>query len=517
MIRNHKAGRLVPARHLVPRRIVETMKRPQVKQSVCIEHAELLLPDGEQSSHDDVGRPVCLGKRAVVVGAGPSGTLVAIALAELGFSVRVYDQRGWYTEGPLPGKVSSRSFCFMLHRRGVQALEACGIDLPMTLAIPREKVIRFRGTKKYVTEASPWSHSINRTALVHHLVGHAQQRYPGQVAFTFNAKLCGVDLTRRLARFQVGDGEEVEATYDLLVGADGTHSKVRSFMVEQVPGFQYRQLPDNMEYKTATLPALGTTSPGPYFTMYDEQCNAFFVCAQDTGGLTRGVYVLERGGFQSLLTKEDYVEALQAAFPAPFTLQQIEVMAEEFLAAPTCSGSYNTRCSQLCGPHVVLVGDAGHSMWPTLGQGVNAALEDVQVLQDVLLHSGGDLLAVPQLYNDRRHKDVLAVVDLTEKSYGSGNHAVGAYGIMQMAFLQLASKIIPGLVAGPALCAMNSTTLRYAVIKERADRERMAADATRTGLQLVGLAASLWLMHSSAMPQLVVMGLNRLLLWVTTI
>jgi len=35
------------------------------------------------------------------------------------------------------------------------------------------------------------------------------------------------------------------------------------------------------------------------------------------------------------------------------------------------------------GSGVVLMGDAGHGMWPTLGQGCNAALESVSSKGDV--------------------------------------------------------------------------------------------------------------------------------------
>ena len=44
-------------------------------------------------------------------------------------------------------------------------------------------------------------------------------------------------------------------------------------------------------------------------------------------------------------------------------------------------------CSSLAGPGVMLVGDAGHATSPSLGQGCNAALEDVMIMDKV---RGGD-------------------------------------------------------------------------------------------------------------------------------
>jgi len=58
----------------------------------------------------------------------------------------------------------------------------------------------------------------------------------------------------------------------------------------------------------------------------------------------------------------------------------------------------------------MLLGDAGHATSPSLGQGCNAALEDVMILDKVLEECGGNLAAVPEEFNRRRSDDVLALV-----------------------------------------------------------------------------------------------------------
>ncbi|CAN0489605.1 unnamed protein product, partial [Scytosiphon promiscuus] len=45
----------------------------------------------------------------------------------------------------------------------------------------------------------------------------------------------------RVATFERGDGEIVEREYDMLVGADGVHSRVRNALKENVPDFTVEQ------------------------------------------------------------------------------------------------------------------------------------------------------------------------------------------------------------------------------------------------------------------------------------
>lgn len=99
------------------------------------------------------------------------------------------------------------------------------------------------------------------------------------------------------------------------------HRRTRAQFAAQLPGFTFKQQADDMEYKTLIVPPLGEKEPAPYFTLFDEERNAFFVCARDVvaGGRTRGVYVLNKGGFANLETQNDYYKALQKSFPAPFS------------------------------------------------------------------------------------------------------------------------------------------------------------------------------------------------------
>lgn len=57
----------------------------------------------------------------------------------------------------------------------------------------------------------------------------------------------------------------------------------------------------------------------------------------------------------------------------------MQAVASSFVPEPD-----SIKCSQLHGPRTVLLGDAAHCAAPVLGQGANAALEDVSVLVDTL-------------------------------------------------------------------------------------------------------------------------------------
>ena len=61
----------------------------------------------------------------------------------------------------------------------------------------------------------------------------------------------------------------------------------------------------------------------------------------------------------------------------------IPIVAKQSVSTELHSWGSTVRCSQLVGPSVLLIGDAGHAVTPNLGQGCNSALEDVGVFHKV--------------------------------------------------------------------------------------------------------------------------------------
>lgn len=163
-------------------------------------------------------------------------------------------------------------------------------------------------------------------------------------------------------------------------------------------------------------------------------------------------------------------------------------MSRQLVGAVLSHGNLNTHCSQIWGPSAVLLGDAAHSMWPTLGQGVNSALEDASVLSSILRSCKGDLSAVPKSFHDARHRDMLAVVDMTQHSYGAGKHAVSTLDIIKSVLQTWAAKVLPGgVLPRPALQLMNETNMAYSEIQRLQVREQQVLNVAAV---VLGVAAA---------------------------
>ncbi|MEW5299490.1 MAG: hypothetical protein WDW36_002504 [Sanguina aurantia] len=235
-------------------------------------------------------------QKAVVIGAGPAGTLAAMYLAKRGYQVDVFERRS----GSAPSTAASPSGCvpskvqhtypMSISMRGVIGLREVGADkLPMLRT--EMKGVAFNGkvmgmgapapaatatptapgvgtrteapsveVGKFVAAAPPSgagvstdpgpSYIVDRIALGQQMVEAARSLYAGNIAFHFDQQLTSVDFDGRSAVFgtppkkpsltteQQGESQTPAAgavEYDLLVGADGANSRTQALLKAQDP------------------------------------------------------------------------------------------------------------------------------------------------------------------------------------------------------------------------------------------------------------------------------------------
>lgn len=382
---------------------------------------------------------------AVVAGGGPSGALTAKVLAERGFKVSevataaesrpVHHSASPFAHLCRPffrcpnnklskvclfeaypnpadgndGKAEkSKAYVIALNARGQLALKRCGVD-PFTdidAAVISEAVVRHdaNGKATVIKPTNPSVH-VKRRDLASSLL-RAAEKAGAEVHCGWG--LTAVDFEKQQVTLVEKDSSaEKVVGYDLLVGADGVHSKVRKFLSNYVnergEDFVVKEAPDTVEYQVAVMPKpwrdlilpdnasshpldkcpaasvhayadakLGTSSLSfPLRDSSKSPIDKHLVCVICPGGMLGDMKKAGVAGYSS---------ALSALFSdwKPDARSELARQLAEDDNIPS-NGGVCVWSQALSSPEagVVLIGDAGHGMWPSLGQGCNAALESV--------------------------------------------------------------------------------------------------------------------------------------------
>jgi kynurenine 3-monooxygenase len=119
--------------------------------------------------------------------------------------------------------------------------------------------------------------------------------------------------------------------------------------------------------------------------------------------------------FKELLSEEKIIAFFQKQFPD--ALKLIPNIAQEFANNPT--GVLGTiKCTPWSYKNKTLIlGDAAHAIVPFYGQGMNAAFEDVVVLDKILDQELGNWEAIFKAYEKARKEDTDAIADLAIDNY----------------------------------------------------------------------------------------------------
>ncbi len=336
-------------------------------------------------------------KKALVAGAGIGGLAAALCLAEGGLEVLVLEQSAALGEVGAGLQVSPNA-SRVLHSLGLEAALRERAFLPLATQfrawrsgrVITETPLGEAATARY---GAPYYH-LHRGDLLR-VLANAVEAHP-DITVRLNARV------EQLEQNDVGvtvRGAELEARGDLLVGADGIHSRVRAALWgEEQPRFTgnvaWRALVPADRLPAGTVRPMTTAwwGPGKHFVHYYVR----------GGELVNCVCVVEKSGWEV----ESWTErGSQAELKSDFAGWHQSVGALIDGADPDSLfkwALYDRKPMARWGQgRVTLLGDACHPTLPFMAQGAAMAIEDAAVLA-ACLQDGQDAPSSLERYETLR-------------------------------------------------------------------------------------------------------------------
>jgi kynurenine 3-monooxygenase len=355
-----------------------------------------------------------------LVGAGLSGSLLAVYLANRGMRVNVFEYRDDMREAEVAG---GRSINLALSTRGLNALAGVGMaERAREMCIPMHG--RLIHDLEGNTELQPYGlegqyiNSISRSGLNEMLLEEADQH--DHIELHFNQKCLGVDLEQPAVHFEdLERGEDWEAASRLIIGADGAFSNVRG-RLQKTDRFDYQQSFLEHGYKELEIPPAADGS-------HRIETNALHIWPRHDfmmialpnldGSFTVTLFLAFEGedSFEQLTDEHEVMAFFEKYFPD--AIEHMPNLVEDFFENPT-SSLVTIRCEPYhYEDKVMIVGDAAHAVVPFYGQGMNAAFEDCYALDQLLTRFDEDWSQVLPAFSKERKPNADAIADLALYNY----------------------------------------------------------------------------------------------------
>jgi len=306
-----------------------------------------------------------------IIGGGPGGLTAAIALARRGVRTTVFERESHPER--MPRFNLDRSYPIDLTGHGLRAVRH--ID---AVAHFDAHLVPFRGIRTRRRVFDRWSEPGwigSRGDITRALMSLAEERHAELIDFVFDSDVRTLD---------VHAGEVAGRRFDLVVGADGAGSAVRTAMREQVEGFTVTTASVPNHGLLLELDQVGDKLDKHYLNglAFTPLVIAAVVLDESKPDGVRWLCVIGVNKPLSFDSPEQATAWLRRHCPRVLDLTGERAIADFSRRACVDLGQRLT-CSHLHGGRAVLLGDAA-AAFPPVGQGGNAALESAIVLAEAL-------------------------------------------------------------------------------------------------------------------------------------
>jgi kynurenine 3-monooxygenase len=473
---------------------------------------QLFITDEPKYNHQSV----------LIVGGGPAGFATALMLAKRGWTnITVLEQRSTadYYE-------PDKSFNYLIDGRGQKFTDYLGITSKLSkIGVSTQDFYLTRiapdGSRKssklpVVDPKRKTSYWITRKAFVRMLYQEIEHNWQNYIKVLFNARCVEInkisinnDEDKLDVIAEVDKDNFIKFAPSLLVGCDGLRSVVRNTLAEWdtsgLNKFQMQLFPCDsagLRYKVLSLPPKPPLDDsGEEYAVSEMAYVVLGALRHPQRSLRLGLLPVkdpEEPRTANVITKPDHEvwnlkdgEAIYNFFEKSFPqlpLNKILSLAEADRFAKSEGGYFPKPqyCSSLqfllrhkpeskdaSAIGVVLLGDTIHCFPPDIGQGVNAALEDVCVLDEALSQTNDDISQALPLYESLRVDDTKALIRLVQISfpwqYGQDPFRTKLWSI-KFFFKLVLSRFLPFLLSPPAFFLVQNYQLPYQEILSRVER-----------------------------------------------
>lgn len=378
--------------------------------------------------------------RVLIAGGGISGLTAALCFARRGDEVAIFEQAPDFDEvgaGLQLSPNAMRVFRFL----GLENALAMGGFAPdfaeMRMGQSGRQIFQFplgKGDAAQKRWGAPYLH-IHRADLVTILRAALEQETG--VALHTNARVEQYEDHGGAISLRLESGAQYSG--DLLIGADGIHSAIRTQML----GPDQPRFTGNIAWRgTASIEALGQNAPEPNATIWLGRGKHAVTYRLKGGTLANFVGVVERSEWQS---ESWSVQGAKAEALADFSGWHpiVQTLVE---ASPRLFrwGLFDRLPLQRwTDGRAVLLGDACHPMLPFMAQGAGQAVEDAFVLARLVEEGATDIPNALRLYATRRQPRTSKVQAISRSNASLFHHRAAPKRLATYGPIWLAGRFAP--------------------------------------------------------------------------